>query len=267
MASQTGGETVVDYQCKDHIAVITLNRPEKLNAFNDDMVEQMSAALRRLDADPDANVGVLCGSGRAFSSGADTRQRLSRSREELDKGGGPAGKATQSIDHFTRAYNWKPVITAPHGYAVGLGLSIVLDSDLIVAAEGTKFQVTEIYRGLSGCKFWAQLHFRGAGAFGDEVAITGRFFTAEEVLAAGIINRVVPENKRMETALELAAAIAKNPPLSVRVTTRARRWYLSCATRDANIHSDPLKLYLSEDFAEATAALREKRPPKPFKGR
>lgn len=265
--SSKSSTKVVEYCCDDHIAVITLNRPEKLNAFDDEMVRQLSAALQRLDSDPDANVGILCGNGRAFSSGADVHQRHMRSRDELERGGGPAGRAAPSIDLFTRAVNWKPVIAAPHGYAIGLGLGIVLDSDLIVAEDGTKFQVTEIGRGLGGTKFWAQLHFRGAGAFGDEVALTGRFFSAEEAFAAGIINRIVKPGKRMEAARELAEVIAKHPPLSVRVTTRARRWYLAQATRDATIHSDPLKLYLTEDFAEAARAFVEKRQPKPFKGR
>ena len=267
MVSNAGSTNIVEYVCKDQVAVITLNRPETLNAFNDEMMRQLSAALQRLDSDPDANVGILCGNGRAFSSGADVRQRHLRSRDELERGGGPAGGAAPSIDLSTRAVNWKPVISAPHGYAVGLGLGIVLDSDLIIAEEGTKFQVTEIGRGLGGTKFWAQLHFRGAGAFGDEVALTGRFFSAEEAFAAGIINRVVKPGKRMEVAHELAAVMAKHPPLSVRVTTRARRWYLAKATRDAGLHSDPLKLYLTEDFAEAARAFVEKRPPKPFKGR
>jgi enoyl-CoA hydratase/carnithine racemase len=261
------GANLVEYTCRDQVALIKLNRPDKLNALNDDMVQQLSAALQRLDADPEANVGIIHGEGRAFSSGADVRQRQLRSPEELEREGGLGARAVRSMDLLTRSNNWKPVITAPHGYALGLGLSIVLDSDLVVAEEGTKFQVTETPRGLGAPKFWAQFHFRGAGAFGDEVVLTGRYFTAEEALAANIINRVAPRGTHVDVAMELALSMARLPPLSVRVTVRARRWYLSQATRDSTLHSDPLRLYLSEDFRESARAYAEKREPGPFKGR
>ena len=88
--------------------------------------------------------------------------------------------------------NWKPVIAAVHGYVLGLALGLVLECDLIVAEAGTKFQVTETPRGLSGAKYWALLNFRGGGAFATDVSLTGRFFTAEEAQAAGVIERVAP---------------------------------------------------------------------------
>src|SRR4030095_10842834 len=106
--------------------------------------------------------------------------------------GGPQGFGAHSGDLLTKSVNWKPVIAAPHGYVLGLAVGIVLESDLIVAEAGTKFQITETPRGLGGAKYWGMMHFRGAGAFGTEVALTGRFFTAEEALAAGVINRVAP---------------------------------------------------------------------------
>ena len=156
----------------------------------------------------------------------------------------------------------------PHrSYAIGLALGIVLECDLIVAAAGTKFQVTETSRGLGGAKYWALLNFRGAAAFATEVTLTGRFFTAEEALAAGIINRVAPEGRHLEVAYELAAEVAKNPPLSVRATVRTRRWYMDQLEREVTMQTAPLKLYLSEDFQEAARAFAEKRKPGPFKGR
>ena len=190
------------------------------NAFNDELVRHLADALRRFDLDPQAQVAVICGNGRAFSSGADVHQRQLRKREEFLEHGGPQGWGANSGDLLTRSVNWKPVIAAPHGYAMGLALGIVLECDLIVAAAGTKFQVTETSRGLGGAKYWALLNFRGAAAFATEVTLTGRFFTAEEALAAGIINRVAPEGRHLEVAYELAAEVAKNPPLSVRATVR-----------------------------------------------
>jgi enoyl-CoA hydratase/carnithine racemase len=163
--------------------------------------------------------------------------------------------------------NWKPVIAAPHGYAMGLALGVVFECDLIVAEAGTKFQVTETSRGLGGSKYWALLNFRGGAAFATEVALTGRFFTAEEALVAGLINRVAPEGQHLEVARKLAAEIAKNPPLSVRATVRTRRWYMEQIEREVIMQTAPLKLYLTEDFHEAARAFAEKRQPGPFKGR
>jgi enoyl-CoA hydratase/carnithine racemase len=165
-----------------------------------------------------------------------------------------------------QSVNWKPVIAAVHGYVLGLGLGMVLDCDLIVAEEGTKFHLTETSRGLGSAKQWAQLHFR-SGAFADEIALTGRYFTAEEALAANLINRIAPSGKFMEAAFELAEAVAANPPLSVRATVRTRRWRLGQAVREAAFQQAPMRLYLSEDFHEAALAFKEKRKPRPFKGK
>jgi enoyl-CoA hydratase/carnithine racemase len=265
--SHTDAPSLVDYECRDHIVTIAMNRPEKLNAVNDEMVRQLIAAIRRFDADPDAYVAIICGRGRAFSSGADVHQRQLRSREEFERLGGPQGLGANSTDLLTQSVNWKPVIAAVHGYVLGLALGITLDCDLVVAESGTKFQLTETSRGLGGARHWAQFHFRGAGAFGDEVSLTGRFFTAEEALAANIINRVAPKGTHMEVACELAAAVTANPPLSVRATVRTRRWMMSQMTREAYFQAAPLKLYLTEDFREAALAFKEKRKPREFKGR
>jgi enoyl-CoA hydratase/carnithine racemase len=216
----------VEYDCQDHIATIAMNRPEKLNAVSDEVVRQLMAAFRRFDTDPDARVAILCGRGRAFCSGADVHQRQLRSREEFERLGGPQGHGANAADLLFQSVNFKPVIAAVHGYVLGLGLGMVLDCDLIVAETGTRFQLTETSRGLGAAKHWAQFHFRGAGAFGDEVSLTGRYFTAEEALAANLINRVAPAGAALDVATGLAREVAANPPLSVRATVRARRWFL-----------------------------------------
>ena len=154
-----------------------------------------------------------------------------------------------------------------HGYVLGLGLGLTLESDLIVAAEGTRFQLTETPRGLGASRYWALFQYRAAAAFGDEIALTGRFFTAEEAFEAGIINRLAPPDKHLEVARELALQVAKNPPLSVRTTVRTRRWYMERLTREAQFMAAPFRLYLTEDFQEAARAFAEKRKPGRFKGR
>ena len=141
------------------------------------------------------------------------------------------------------------------------------NGDLIVAEAGTRFQVTEASRGLGGYRHWALLSYRGAGAFGDEVCLTGRFFTAEECYAAGILARLAPTGEGRQVALDIARQIAALPPLGVRETIRVQRWHLRRFIDEVAFQTEPLKLHMTEDFKEATRAFAEKRRPAPFKGR
>ena len=260
-------DKLVHYERDGNVVTLTLNRPEKLNAFSDELVMALDARLRQFDAEQEAHLAIITGNGRAFSTGADVHQRQLRSREEFERLGGPQGHGANSGDLFVKAVNWKPVIACAHGYVMGLAVGIVLECDLIVAEAGTQFQITETSRGLGAPKYWGLMHYRQAGAFGTEMALTGRFFTAEEAFEAGAINRGAPKGHHLEIAQELAAEVCKNPPLSVRATVRSRRWYMHRQSQEIMMHSAPLKLYLTEDFHEAASAFAEKRPPKSFKGR
>ena len=150
---------------------------------------------------------------------------------------------------------------------MGLATGIMLDTDLIVAESGTKMQITEVPRALGGARYWGLMHFRGAGAFANELAMTGRFFTAEEALAAGLINRVAEPGEHLAVARELAEAVCKNPPLSVRSSARVRRWQTRRMAEEVDMYTKNEKLYLSEDFQESTRAFAENREPAPYKGR
>jgi enoyl-CoA hydratase/carnithine racemase len=260
-------ERFVEYECHDGVATIALNRPEKLNAVSDTVVVQLMAAFRRFDADADAHVAILCGRGRAFCSGADVHQRQLRPKEELERLGGPQAHGANAADLLFQSVHFKPVIAAVHGYVLGLGLGMVLDCDLIVAEAETRFQLTETSRGLGAAKHWAQFHFRGAGAFGDEVALTGRYFSAEEALQHNLINRIAAKGELMSNARNLAEIVNANPPLSVRATVRARRWFLDRYAKEAAFLQAPMRLYLTDDFHEAALAFKEKRPPRPFNAR
>jgi enoyl-CoA hydratase/carnithine racemase len=257
----------VQYDCTDRIARIGINRPAKLNAFSDGVVRQLVANFERFDHDSAADVAILFGHGRAFSSGVDVQQGQLRSREELARSQDPMGLGAPCSDLFMRSVNWKPVVAAVHGYALGLALGVVLQCDLVVAEEGTRFQITETPRGLGGYRHWALLKQRGTGTFADDVSLTGRFFTAEEALAAGVITKLAPKGACLAAASELAAVLAKNPPLSVRETVRIRRWHMSQFAREVAFQTAPVKLELTEDFAESARAFAEKRAPAPFKGR
>ena len=258
---------LVQYEREATVVTIRLNRPDKLNAFNDDMVIALGEQLRRFDADSAANVAVLCGNGRAFCSGADVQQRQLRPREELERLGGPQAHGAKVGDLFTDFVNWKPIIACVHGYVLGLAMGLMLDSDLIVAEAGTQMQVTEVSRGLGGARYWAVMQFRGAAALGTELALTGRTFSAEEAFEHRLINRLAPVGGGLEMAYELAREVDRNPPLSVRASVRTRRWYLKRLTEEADMHQGPLRLYLTEDFQEAARTRAERREPRPFEGR
>src|SRR5438552_9822669 len=218
-------ETVL-YETKGPICSIVLNRPEKLHAANDQLVEDVNDALFEFDADETLQVAIISGAGRAFCSGADVKQRQLRTREELRRLGGPAGRRSRELG-LVDTVNWKPVIAAVHGYALGLGYMLTMTCDLVVAAEGTKFQIREVQRGLGGAQHWAATWFWTGDRFANEVALTGRMFTAEEALGHGMVNRVVPQPELMRTAEALAAEIIENPPLAVSANGAATRWTAS----------------------------------------
>jgi enoyl-CoA hydratase/carnithine racemase len=257
----------VSYERNGRIAHIVLRRPERLNAFTDAQVDALKEALVEFDMDEEAWVAIISGEGRAFSSGADVLERQLRPTSEMKVLGGPEGRGSEGHGNLFTSVNWKPVLTAAHGYALGMALGLVLESDLAVATEDTTFQVTETSRGLWGGMYWTRLHFRGAGAFADEVTLTGRSFTGAEAAAAGAINAAVPEGRHVEKAIEYAEQILKNPPLSVRSAVRTRRFYMQRFEFEQKLVREAFPLHLSADFHESATAFAERRPPKPYVGR
>src|SRR5437667_9535090 len=268
MATRDNGATkfeTVRYEPKGAICHIVLNRPEKLNAATDQLVEEVNDALFEFDADPELHVAIIAGAGRAFCSGADVQQRQLRSPEEMRRLGGPAGRRSRESG-LADTVNWKPVIAAVHGYALGLGYALAQSCDLVVAAEGTQFQIREVQRGLGGAQHWVASWFWTGSRFANEVALTGRMFTAEEALPHGMLNQVVPRADLMSAAEALAAQIIENPPLAVRANVRVMRWFVNEMQRQSRLYTQGRGLHLTDDFEESAKAFVEKRKPR-FKGK
>jgi len=130
---------LVEYEVRDRIAYLTLNRPAKLNALTNSGIEDIAVALERFDDDDDAQVGILSGRGRAFSTGADVVERLALATAKSD--GRP--HFTNEAGAFLDTRSWKPLVAAVHGYVLGHALMTAFLCDIVIAAAGTRFQVTE----------------------------------------------------------------------------------------------------------------------------
>jgi enoyl-CoA hydratase/carnithine racemase len=258
-------DEIVTYEQRDGIAYITLNRPQVLNALNDDLLRRLRDVIFDFDVDQDAQVGIISGAGTSFCSGADIKQRQMRPKEELAKLGSPQGRGAYIEQTLTGLSNWKPIIAAVHGFTVGGGLHIALMCEMIVAEEGARFFIPELRRGLWVANFWHLLAHRAGGGFATDVCMTGRHWTAEEGLQRGAVDRLAPPGDRIKVAEELAAAMMSHPPLAVREAVEVRRGAMQELELKSRLQRHRA-LHLTEDFRESAAAFVEKRRPV-FRGR
>lgn len=249
-------QPIVIYECKDRVAHIRLNRPEKLNALNQELVDGLCEAIYRLDADDDAWVGIISGEGRSFCVGADVNERIG-----TRSGRGVNGAHVPDMALLQRFQNYKPVISAVSGHAYGAGFVIVLDSDLVVADETAKFQITEVVRGIDGTVLWARMALKVRGSFADDLALTGRICEAQEAAQVGLVNRLTPAGKHLEGARALAEEILALPPLAVRANVRTRRIRLERLEASIRAETSNRTLHDSADFRESVSAFKEKRKP------
>lgn len=245
------------------VCAITLNRPERLNAINDGLDEQLRDSFRRFDQDEAALVAILAGSGRAFCSGADVKERQTRPIEEMERLGGPSGSDTRHVAHLTRSVNYKPVIAAVHGYALGAGLRLMLSCDIVVAAANTQFQITEIPRGLHATAHWALIRDRCGDAFATELALTGRYWSAAEAAAHAMIAEVVPDGSQVERARAIAETIAASPRQSTRSLVRSRRIRLEETISWAHRMTETVQLFRTDDFHRSAQAFVNRRSADP----
>ncbi len=205
----------VTYEVREGIAYIAFDRREKHNALRDEDIEALCAALLRLDGDETANMAILSGNGRSFSSGGDLQERLQKSVEE----GSTSGRASEQ-DAFLMAASWKPIIAAVHGYCLGHAFATALLCDHLIATRSATFQVTETKIGLAMPALLPRL---GHPTFANDVAMTGRMFSAEEAWAGGMLTRLVEDDAHITSAEALARQILENPQTPVREYVHVRR--------------------------------------------
>jgi enoyl-CoA hydratase/carnithine racemase len=201
----------------DGVAVLTLNRPERLNAYTSEMGALLSRAYRSCDEDDDVRAIVLTGAGTAFCVGAD----FSDGASPFDSPGEAAGFSASPID--PAAFELRtPVIAALNGHAIGIGLTLALQADVRIVAEDAKYGVVQVRRGVIGdcMSHWTLTRIAGA-AVAAEILLTGRTFDGVEAAALGIATRAVSATEVVDRAMEIARDIAVNvAPMSAALSKR-----------------------------------------------
>src|SRR2546421_12122528 len=192
---------------RDGVLVITINRAEARNAVNLAVAEGIAASLDRLDSDDQLRVGVITGAGGTFSAGMDLKAFIRGERPHVE-GRGSGGIVQQPPQ--------KPLIAAVEGFAVALGFEIVLSCDLIVAARDARFGLPEVKRSLVAVAGGLiRLPKRIPYHLAMELALTGEFMDAERAAQVGIVNRLAEPGAALDPAIDLAAELARNGPLSL----------------------------------------------------
>src|SRR3954468_15711944 len=243
------------------VALLTLNRPERLNALSAPLVEDLHAALDAID---DAvRVVVLTGAGRGFCAGLDLKEPMG---DGTVVGGLRAQERIAGLMLKLRALS-QPVIAAVNGAAAGGGLALALSSDVRLAAEEARFNVAFVKLGVSGADMGvSHLLPRIVGiGHASELMLTGRLVGAEEAARIGLANRVVPAGELLEAAGELAAEIVANAPFGVRMTKEVLRHNVDAQSAAAAIAIENRTQILAVQtgqIVEAMTAFAEKRPPR-----
>jgi len=237
------------------VVTLTMQRPHVRNALDGALSRAIAAAVREFDADPALSVAVLTGAGGDFCTGMDLKA-FSQGEAIGTEEGGLAG--------LTRRPTRKPVIAAVEGYALAGGFEVALACDLVVAAEGARFGIPEVRRGLiAGSGGLVALATQLPRAIAAEYAFTGRQFTAREAQHWGLVNDVVPDGSALRRAAELAAEIAANSPSAV-AASKSVLLAASPTPGDALwAHQDALleTVLTSADAREGARAFVEKRTP------
>ncbi len=250
--SDTSAEEAVLVERRDRIMVITLNRPEAMNAINGALSHGLMNAVKELDADDSLTAGVITGNGRAFCAGMDLKA-FARG-EDI----GPLGT-------FVRSGANKPLIAAIEGFALAGGCEIALTCDLLVASKGSKIGIREVKVGLfaaAGGVF--RLPARVGYTKAMEMALTGEPVTAEVAMESGMLSELTEPGGALEAAIGWAERIAENAPLAVAASKTLVRAAAQGNDEDSLWKmQEPLqqKVFTSNDAKEGPVAFAEKRAP------
>lgn len=251
----------------DHIALITLNAPERMNTISGPMLNALTRLLVKANEDPAVRCVILTGVGRAFCAGLDLRQ-------ERDGGGISSAASPTNLDLRntppTVMFDMdKPIICAVNGGAAGYGMDTALGCDIRIMAESAKMAAAFVKRGVvpeSGGTWFLPRMIGWAKA--SELIFTGRTLSARECLEWGLANEVVSDGELMGRARALAREIAANAPLAVQAAKRMMRMGLNETFKDHvhHVYLQLLPLFRSDDMKEGVRAFMEKREPK-FSGK
>ncbi len=249
-----------------HVVTVTMNRPERKNAFSTEMLVRAYDAWKMIDEDPDVRVAILTGAGGDFCSGADLKEMAggygtgsNEFRERMASDSDLHWKAL--LRHFRPM---KPIIAAVEGYAVAGGTEVLQATDIRIAGESAVFGVTEVRRGLfplggSTIRLRRQIPYTVAA----EILLTGRHVPAAEAKAIGLIGEVVADGQALDRAREVAEMIAGNGPLAVQAVLRSLRETEGMTEAEGLARELELgwPVFATNDAKEGPTAFAEKRTP------
>jgi enoyl-CoA hydratase/carnithine racemase len=252
------------YAVADHIATITLNRPERMNTISRPMLSQLTELLLEADRDPDVRVVILTGTGRAFCAGLDLAEATRPSEGGISVGASNAADFNLRDAPPTVLFNMnKPVICAMNGSAAGYGMDTAIVCDIRIMAEDAKMAAAFTKRGVVPESGGTWLLPRLIGwSKAAELIFTGRTLSARECVEMGLASKAVPKEALMGVARAMAAEIAANAPLAVQASKRMMRMGLTETFGDHvhHVFLQLLPLFRSQDAAEGMKAFMEKRP-------
>ncbi len=258
------------YEKQDSIATITINRPEKRNAWSNQLSEEVIEVFAAMEKDPEVLVTILTGKGdRAFSAGADLGNP--KTHKVTTVGEHLATVSPRGFDVFNVVADYpKPVIAAINGFAIGIGCLITLCCDILLASDNAELGLPQVPLGIipayGGAVRLARYIGRGKAM---EMVLLGERITAAEAYRVGLVSRVVPLPKLMPLARDYAMRLAALPPLAVRMAKESLNKGLDIASLKEAAQTDIYRFMLlgqTEDSHEAHQAWREKRKPM-FRGR
>lgn len=254
-------ETIL-VETRKRVGLIRLNRPKAMNALNQTLLNELMSALEAFDADENIGAMVITGGEKAFAAGADIKEMAEASAVEMLN--------SDFIPTFDRIRGIKkPVIAAVAGWALGGGSELALSCDMIIAAENAKFGQPEINIGVIPGAGGTQRLTKAVGkALAMEMVLNNRTLTADEARHYGLVNRVVPTERCLDEALQLAAEIAARAPLAVQLGKEAvnQAFETSLTEGLADERRAFTLLFATQDQKEGMAAFIEKRKPE-WKGK